>query len=120
MISTRHFQGTIVNKLAVFIEFMLTFLIKMCSVNSFFKNCKISTTLNLFSDYLNNPQNIQIKWDFRTDLKINKFLSSSIKTNLIYDDKILIADKNGNLAPRVQFQEIFSLSFTYTFGEFVK
>ena len=85
-----------------------------------FKNCKISTTLNLFSDYLNNPQNIQIKWDFRTDLKINKFLSSSIKTNLIYDDKILIADKNGNLAPRVQFQEIFSLSFTYTFGEFVK
>ncbi|MBQ3174821.1 MAG: DUF3078 domain-containing protein [Bacteroidales bacterium] len=85
-----------------------------------FKNCKLTTTLNLFSDYLNEPQNIQIKWDFRADLKINKFLSSSLRTNLIYDDKILIADKNGHSAPRVQFQEIFSLSFTYTFGEFVK
>ena len=76
--------------------------------------------LTLFSDYLNNPQNVQIKWDFRTDFKINKFLSTSLKTNLIYDDNIKIADKDGNMAARVQFQEILSLSFSYTFGEFVK
>ncbi len=91
-----------------------------------FKNCKITSTLNLFSDYLDNPQNIQIKWDFRTDFKINKFLSTSLRTNLIYDDKILIADRNvkpgedPHARPRVQFQEILSLSFSYTFGEFVK
>ena len=85
-----------------------------------FKNCKITSVLTLFSDYLNNPQNVQIKWDFRTDFKINRFLSSSLKTNLIYDDNILIANKNGVMAPRVQFQEMFSLSFSYTFGEFVK
>ncbi len=85
-----------------------------------FKNCKITSVLTLFSDYLNNPQNIQIKWDFRTDFKINKYFNTSLKTNLIYDDNILIADKDGHLAPRVQFQEMFSLSFSYTFGEFVK
>ncbi len=92
-----------------------------------FKNCKITSTLNLFSDYLDNPQNVQIKWDFRVDFKINKFMSTSLRTNLIYDDKILIADKQGpdpnippKAYPRVQFQEILSLSFSYTFGEFVK
>jgi hypothetical protein len=53
-------------------------------------------------------------------LKINKFLTSSLRTNLIYDDKVLITGKDGHAAPRVQFQEVFSLSFTYTFGEFVK
>lgn len=85
-----------------------------------FKNCKITTMLNLFSDYLNNPQNIQVKWDFRTDFKINKFFNTSLRTNLIYDDNILIANKDGEMAPRVQFQEVLSLTFTYTFGEFVK
>ncbi len=85
-----------------------------------FKNCKISSTLTLFADYLDNPQNVKIKWDFRTDFKINKYLSSSLRTNLIYDDKILIADDSGRAVQRVQFQEILSLSFSYTFGEFVK
>lgn len=85
-----------------------------------FKNCTINSTLNLFSDYLNNPQNIQIKWDFRTDFQINKFLSSSLWTNLIYDDNVLIANKRGDLAPRVQFKEVLSFSFSYTFGEFKK
>lgn len=85
-----------------------------------FKNCKISSVLTLFSDYLNNPQNIQIKWDFQADFKINKYLSSSLRTNLVYDDNVLIANSAGHAVPRVQFQEIFSLSFSYTFGEFVK
>lgn len=85
-----------------------------------FDNLKLNSTLNLFSDYLDKPQNIQIKWDFQADFRINKFLSSSLRTNLIYDDKVLIADKDGNSAPRVQFKEVLSLSFSYTFGEFKK
>ena len=85
-----------------------------------FKNCKITSVLTLFSDYLNKPQNIQVKWDFRTDFKINKYFSTSLKTNLIYDDNIMIANKEGHLAPRVQFQEMLSVAFSYTFGEFVK
>ena len=83
-------------------------------------NLKLNSTLNLFSDYLDNPENIQIKWDFQADFRINRFLTSSFRTNLIYDDKVLIADKNGHSAPRVQFKEVLSLSFSYTFGEFKK
>lgn len=85
-----------------------------------FKNCKVNSTLTLFSDYLNQPQNIQINWDLQADFKVNKFLSAGLRTNLVYDNNVLIADKAGNQAPRVQFKEVFSLNFSYTFGNFKK
>lgn len=84
------------------------------------KNCKVSSTLRLFSDYLNNPQNIQINWDMQITYKLNKFLQTGLRTNLIYDDNILITDKDGHAAPRVQFKEVFSVNFAYTFGMFKK
>lgn len=84
------------------------------------KNCKVSSTLRLFSDYLNNPQNIQINWDMQITYKLNKFLQTGLRTNLIYDDNILITDKDGHAAPRVQFKEVFSVNFAYTFGVFKK
>ncbi|NLA16081.1 MAG: DUF3078 domain-containing protein [Bacteroidales bacterium] len=79
-----------------------------------FKNVKVDTELILFSDYLNKPQNIQVYWDLSISMQINKFMSANIRTNLIYDDNIKIADKYGNKAPRVQFREILSIGFSYT------
>ena len=84
------------------------------------KNCKVSSTLRLFSDYLDNPQNVQINWDFQLTYKLNKFLQTGLRTNLIYDDNVLITDKDGHAAPRVQFKEVFSVNFAYTFGVFKK
>jgi hypothetical protein len=80
----------------------------------------ITSTLNLFSDYLGKPANIKVHWDLLMDSKINKYFSVSIRTNLIYDDEILIADKDGNTAPRIQFKEILQIGFSYTFGDFKK
>lgn len=85
-----------------------------------FKNTNVTTTLNFFSDYLGTPKNIKVYWDLLIDSKINKFFSVNLRTNLIYDDDILIADKDGNLAPRLQLKEIFSIGFSYTFGNFKK
>lgn len=79
-----------------------------------FKNVKVDTELILFSDYLNKPQNIQVYWDLSISMQINKFMNANIRTNLIYDDNIKIADKYGNKAPRVQFREILSIGFSYT------
>lgn len=84
------------------------------------KQLNINSTLNLFSDYLGKPQNIKVYWDLFIDSKINKYFSVNIRTNLIYDNDILIADKDGNSAPRLQFKEILSVGFSYTFGEFKK
>ena len=85
-----------------------------------FKNLKVSSTLTLFSDYLNKPQNIQVNWDFQLTCKLNKYLQTGLRTNLIYDDNILITNKEGHAAPRVQFKEVFSVNFAYTFGVFKK
>lgn len=84
------------------------------------KKLLINSTLNLFSDYLGQPENIKVYWDLLIDSKLNKFFSVSIRTNLIYDNEILIADKEGNYAPRLQFKEILSVGFSYTFGNFKK
>ncbi|MBN1650955.1 MAG: DUF3078 domain-containing protein [Bacteroidales bacterium] len=72
------------------------------------KNMKVNTKLVLFSDYLNNPQNIIVNWDFVLDMKVNSFISAKITTGLIYDDNIIINDEDGNpLGPRIQFKEMF-------------
>ncbi len=84
------------------------------------KNLTVNSQLTLFSDYLDKPKNIKVHWDLFVDAKLNKYFSVNIRTNLIYDDKILIADKHDNLAPRVQFKEALSVGFSYTFGEFKK
>lgn len=84
------------------------------------KNLRLSTQLTLFSDYMGKPQNIKVNWDFQLDYTINKYLKSSLRTNLIYDDNILIANKAGYECPRVQFKEVFSLNFSYTIGSFKK
>ena len=85
-----------------------------------FKNLKVNTTLALFSDYLNKPQNIQINWDLQLTYKLNKYFQTGLRTNLIYDDNVLITNKDCHAAPRVQFKEVFSVNFAYTFGMFKK
>lgn len=84
------------------------------------KDLLIASNLVLFSDFLNKPQNIKVYWDLFVDTKINKYFSVNVRTNLIYDDNILIADKNGELDKRVQFKEILTVGFSYTFGQFKK
>lgn len=80
---------------------------------------EFASYLTLFSNYLDNPQNLRVTWDTVTDYKLNRFFSLNFRTYLLYDDKIMIADaKNPDAPPRqrVQFKEIFSIGFTYSFG----
>ena len=53
-------------------------------------------------------------------LALTKILTLTLRTNLIWDENIQIADAAGNLAPRVQFKEIVSLGLTWTLGQYVK
>lgn len=102
------------------IRFELGAQLKAVLNKELFKDFVVNSTLSLFSDYLHNPQNILVNWDLGLNYKINKYLKSSIRTNLIYDDDVMIANKNGHECARIQFKEVFSISFAYTFGEFKK
>jgi len=87
----------------------------------FLKNIGITTKLDLFSNYLKNPQNIDINWETLITMKINKYIALSISTHLYYDDDIVIAiDKNkdgviDSRGPRLQFKQILGVGFSYRF-----
>lgn len=92
--------------------------------SEFLKNVSFTTKIDLFSNYLKNPQNIVVNWENLLSLKVNKFISASFVTQLIYDDKIAIpVDKNGNGAidpgegvrSKTQFKEILGVGFSYKF-----
>ena len=82
---------------------------------TFFENMTITSKLSLFSNYANNPQNIDVNWENLLEMKVNKFITCSITTHLIYDHDIRITDAKGNTGPRTQFKEVIAVGFSYKF-----
>jgi hypothetical protein len=80
------------------------------------ENVDVHTVLGLFSNYLHNPQNIDVNWDFRVNMKINEYLSANFITNMIYDHDILITlDEAGNKGRRVQWKQLFGAGLSFKF-----
>ncbi len=84
------------------------------------KNVNFLTKLDLFSNYLKNPQNIDVSWETLIIMKVNKFISATVNTQLLYDDDILIKVGEGNegeaiMGKRAQFKEVIGVGFTYKF-----
>lgn len=85
------------------------------------KSVSITSKLDLFSNYKENPQNIDVSWESIIGLKVNKFITTTITTHLIYDDDIAIAvDRDGDsildgTGPRTQFKEIIAVGLSYKF-----
>ena len=91
--------------------------LKVDYAQSFFKDrLGIQSNLTLFSNFLDSPQNIRVNWDLVLDIKVTKFLSVNLRTNMIYDDKIMIETKDGHKGPRLQFKEALGVGLSYTFG----
>lgn len=78
------------------------------------KNIEMKTRVELFSNYLNNPENIDVNAENIFTFKVNKWFSASLQWNLIYDDDISIRDANGNSGPRTQFKSVLGLGISYT------
>jgi hypothetical protein len=85
------------------------------------ENVSFDLKIDLFSNYLRKPGNIDINWEMRLILKAYKMLSASLSTHLIYDDDVILDidfDKDGIIdkrGPRLQFKELFSLGLTFRF-----
>ena len=82
-------------------------------------NVTFQTMLELFSNYLNHPENIDVNWTTLTTLKVNKFISATLTTQLIYDDDIILlrnaGDKKGTMGPDVQFKQVLGVGLNYKF-----
>lgn len=81
------------------------------AVNAYYKlnlmeNVTVENILNLYSNYLDKPQNVDIDYQMNLVMKINKYLSTNVAFQAIYDD---------NATSAFQIREVFGLGFNYGF-----
>ncbi len=79
------------------------------SISAYYKlnvmaNIIMENRLNLYSNYLDNPQNIDIDYQLNVVMKINRYMSANIALQTIYDDNAIKA---------VQVREVFGLGVNY-------
>jgi hypothetical protein len=92
-----------------------------------FKNVTITNRLQLFTNYIHNPQNIDVDWEMILAANLNWFTDVRFNTHLIFDDDtrtpvidknkkpVLRADGTGKKTARIQFKEILGFSFLFRF-----
>lgn len=93
-----------------------------------FKFLNVKNRVQLFTNYINKPQNIDIDWEMIATAKINWFTEVKLNTHFIFDDdtKIPVVDDKDQpvLDPvtgkqkktaRIQFKELIGFSFVFRF-----
>jgi hypothetical protein len=88
------------------------------SKENIIKNVTLTTNLDLFSNYFENPEKIDVNWQLYIDFKVNDFLALSLNTHLIYDYDVKfpeIQDGQEVLTDKVQFKEAFTFGLAFTF-----
>jgi hypothetical protein len=86
------------------------------SVNYFKKfheNLTFKSKLDLFSNYLDKPQNIDIFWSNVLTAKITKYINFSLNVDMIYDDNT--QNVNPDKGPAAQWLELMGIGIAYTF-----
>lgn len=78
-----------------------------------------NTTMELFSNYRDTPQNIDVSWQSLFTYKLKKFLSATVFTHIIYDDNTSVVKETFNdgrparVGPGVQLKSIVGLGITF-------
>jgi hypothetical protein len=87
------------------------------------QNVNLTTRLELFSNYLDRPQNIDVNAEVLLTMKVNKYISASINMQAIYDNDINIKGDYNNdgviganeAGPRLQFRQVLGIGFNAKF-----
>jgi hypothetical protein len=87
----------------------------------------IINRLQLFTNYIRNPQDIDVDWEMIATAHLNWFTDVRFNTHLIYDDdtktvekdkhgkSILLPDGTEKKSARIQFKEMLGLSLSFKF-----
>lgn len=75
-----------------------------------FKNINVMSKLTLFNNYTDadkaNRKNVDVNWEFMMNIKANKFLTTTVLVNVIYDQ---------NVIARTQVKEVLGIGLSYKF-----
>ncbi len=90
--------------------------VKMQYRRNVMHNVSLGTMVELFSDYIHNPQNLYVNWTVLIAMKVNKYISATLNTQLIYDPAVKIKQADGTeVGPRVQFKQVLGVGLAYKF-----
>ena len=79
-------------------------------------NSLYQTKLDLFSNYLHTPQNIDIYWTNLLAVKMSRILSMSLSVDMIYDNDVKRVKKDGTAGgASAQIKEIFGIGLAIKF-----
>ena len=74
--------------------------------------------LDLFSDYLNKPQNVAVFMTNVVNVKVTSIISMNLSVTMIYDDRIKTVKADGTFGgPSLQLQEILGVGVAYKFAK---
>ncbi len=81
------------------------------AVNAYYKlnlmeNISMENILNVYSNYLDKPQNVDMDYQMNLVMKVNKYISANLNFQALYDD---------NAVGAFQIKEVFGLGVNYGF-----
>ena len=91
------------------------------------KSISVTNRLQLFTNYVNNPQNVDVDWEMMFTANLNWFTDLRINTHLIFDDDTRTTVLDDNKVPvlnpdgttkktaRIQFKEMIGVSLAFRF-----
>ncbi len=92
--------------------------------NFFTKRVTYLSQLELFSNYLQDPQNVDLIWDFQFRIALTKFVAAGVRLNMIYDDNQKNITKKTQpdgtsvdevRGAKLQVKEFFEIGLYYEF-----
>lgn len=86
--------------------------LKLITKGSLLKIVNYQLKIDAFSNYMEKPENIDWDSEFTVWARLNRFISANFKTNIVYDDDVIIKPHRG---PRLQIREFVGIGFSYRF-----
>ena len=92
------------------------------------ENIKINSLLRLYTDYINSFGNIDIEWELNLDMKVNKYVRTTLGSHLRYDNDIkLEVERNETtneehviVGPKLQWKQILGVGVVVDLDNIIK
>ena len=84
--------------------------------NLFKNRISYNSQIDLFSNYVQKPENIDVYWTFQTKIMLYKNISADLRLDVKFDDDQKTINDDGSLGgPKLQAKNLFGLGLFYQF-----